>query len=592
MLQKLTTDILVVGGGTGGTAAAIQAARRGANVVLVSEFSWLGGMLTSAGVCAPDGNELMAWQTGIWGEFLRELQLRHPKGLDWGWVSFFNFDPRIGAKIFIDWVTALPNLTWIRDRVPLEVLKTGDRVFGVRFSDMEIRAQIVIDGTELGDLLPLAEISHRWGWELKNEFNEPSAPEHPNPLTQKYPIQLPTWVVLLQDFGDGEIAPEIPPPPNYEESHYADAWQGYKPEEFINYGRLPNNLLMVNWPKSGNDYGEGLERLVQSPTARQEFLQEAYWHSQGFAYFIQTHLDRRYGLANNIFSHNGQTPFAPTTGFALHPYYRESRRIKGLQTVTESDILPVENGTVGRLWPDAIAIGNYDNDHHYPLPFSPISKTLRWGGRITGTPFTIPYGCLIPEAIDGFLACEKNISVSHIANGSTRLQPLVLNIGQAAGMAAALCVEKGCQPRELSGKLLQNALLTDTIAPAGIVPLFNSLPTDGDWLDWQQYYRDRVSSYPKNGYSPVTKTVGANGVCPPNNTETFSGIFCRLGEQHYQLQTRDRLWTVVTLHPDIDRALQTVPHNTQISGRGCFNRAGNWIIIDSISGLRSDTAHA
>ena len=66
-MQELTTDVLVVGGGTGGTAAAIQAARRGANTVLVSEFPWLGGMLTSAGVSAPDGNELLPFQTGTLG---------------------------------------------------------------------------------------------------------------------------------------------------------------------------------------------------------------------------------------------------------------------------------------------------------------------------------------------------------------------------------------------------------------------------------------------------------------------------------------------------------------------------------------------
>ena len=56
MNELIEVDVLVVGGGTGGTAAAIQAARRGAKTMLVSEFSWLGGMLTSAGVSAPDGN--------------------------------------------------------------------------------------------------------------------------------------------------------------------------------------------------------------------------------------------------------------------------------------------------------------------------------------------------------------------------------------------------------------------------------------------------------------------------------------------------------------------------------------------------------
>jgi len=80
-MESITTDVLVVGGGTGGTAAAIQAARRGVATILVSEFSWLGGMLTSAGVTAPDGNELVALQTGIWGKFLQELRLRQPEGL-------------------------------------------------------------------------------------------------------------------------------------------------------------------------------------------------------------------------------------------------------------------------------------------------------------------------------------------------------------------------------------------------------------------------------------------------------------------------------------------------------------------------------
>ena len=69
-MEQLKTEVLVVGGGTGGTAAAIQAARLGAKVLLVSEWPWLGGMLSAAGVTATDGNELAAFQTGLWGPFL------------------------------------------------------------------------------------------------------------------------------------------------------------------------------------------------------------------------------------------------------------------------------------------------------------------------------------------------------------------------------------------------------------------------------------------------------------------------------------------------------------------------------------------
>lgn len=175
----------------------------------MSEFPWLGGMLTSAGVSAPDGNELMAFQTGLWGAFLQELRQRQPGGLDNSWVSFFSYDPRVGAEIFADWVQELANLHWISGQVPLEVLQQGNRVTGVRFADFTVTAKIILDGTELGDLLALAEIPHRWGWELQSEWEEPSAPADYNYLTENYPVQAPTWVVVMQDFGEA-IASEIP----------------------------------------------------------------------------------------------------------------------------------------------------------------------------------------------------------------------------------------------------------------------------------------------------------------------------------------------------------------------------------------------
>jgi FAD dependent oxidoreductase len=486
-MESFNTPVLVVGGGTGGTAAALQAARRGVQVTLVSEFGWLGGMLTSAGVAAPDGNELLAWQTGIWGEFLRELAIRQPGGLDNGWVSFFTYDPQVGAQIFADWVAALPNLRWITGQTPVTVQRDGDRVTGVTFQDYTITAQITLDGTELGDLLFLGDIPHRWGWEFQAEFGEPSAPIVPGDLTRTYPVQAPTWVVVLEDFeaNFGEPAPPIAAPPNYDPSRFEGAWADYGGEAFLNYGRLPGNRFMINWPTRGNDYGEGADRLIGSPADRAQFHQEARDHSQGFAHFIQAQLGDRYGLAVCTFPITAPDQPAESTAFALHPYYRESRRLIGLTTVREQDLLPADrraptqvarlpltteidgapdsnacNASV-ELIGDAIAIGNYANDHHYPsgdIALAP--KSIRWGGRWTGTPFTIPYRALVPLQIDGFLSCEKNISVTHIANGATRLQPLVLGIGQAAGMAAALCIEQGCQPRHLAVRALQMALLS------------------------------------------------------------------------------------------------------------------------------------
>ncbi|MEG4327513.1 FAD-dependent oxidoreductase [Microcoleus sp. herbarium5] len=596
MFPTLKADVLVVGGGTGGTAAAVQAARRGAKTILVSEFPWLGGMLTSAGVSAPDGNELAAFQTGLWGAFLRELQQRQPGGLDWGWVSFFTYDPRIGAEIFADWVKCLPNLQWISGQKANDVLYEGDRISGVQFADFTVSAKITLDATELGDLLALAEVGHRWGWEFQAEWGEPSAPAASNALTERYSVQAPTWVAIMQDFGKGAARPEIPAPPVENPDRFTGAWDGYTPEQFLNYGRLPGGLLMINWPIRGNDYGEGVDRLIASEASRQEFLQESRWHTQSFARFIQTQLGRRYGLAQNIFpisTIDNQQNSSLLSSFALHPYYRESRRLRGISTVTEQDILPIVGGRVAKL-PinsegicETIAIGNYANDHHYTsgdIPLQP--KSIRWGGRWTGTPFTIPYSALIPASVDGLLVCEKNISVSHIANGATRLQPTVMNIGQAAGMAAALCAESGCQPRELPVRVLQEALLQDSEASAAVIPLFNLTRDRSDWLDWQRYYLDRPQAYPASG--ECQESVEKPSSQTANTHSQFSGIFRRLGEQDWTItltspaSLADQTWQLVTLDSETDRFLQNCETEKPLTVWGRLNSAGAWLLAEAL----------
>jgi hypothetical protein len=562
-------------------------------------------MLTAAGVVAPDGNELTAFQTGLWGAFLQQLQHRHPQGLDHAWVSFFTYHPHIGAAIFAEWVHNLPNLRWLSGQRPLAVEYRGDRPTQVHFPEFTVQAEIIIDATELGDLLALGEIGHRWGWEWRSEWQEPSAPLAPDALTDQYAVQAPTWVVVLQDWGEGAIAPEIvAPDPDYSD-RFVGAWDGYGPEQFLNYGRLPGDRFMINWPHRGNDYGQQLDRLVQSDTARQEFLQEAHCHSQQFASFIQSQLGRRYGLADAFPQQEGGIGGG---AYALHPYYRESRRVRGVVTVCEQDILPIASGQVARLPVDeagqvtAIALGNYANDHHYPgyeFPLQP--KSIRWGGRWTGTPFTLPYGCLIPETTEGMLVCEKNISVSHIANGATRLQPIVLSIGQAAGMAAALCIERRCQPRDLTIYDLQIALLTEPTTPMAIVPLFNLPPDHPNWLVWQRYYLDHPEVYPIDGQCPLTapptvvtlqtkpalerKSLSDRADLPPSLEREFSGQFQRWGEQHYTLildtpaQWQHQTLTLVTLDADINEQLCHFVMGQPLRIWGRVNWAGRWIRV-------------
>ena len=73
--------------------------------------------------------------------------------------------------------------------------------------------------------------------------------------------------------------------------------------------------------------------------------------------------------------------------------------------------------------------------------------------------YTIPYRCLVPEKIDGLLLAGRNISGTHMAHSNYRVMPICMNMGQAAGIAAALCAEKDILPRELDAKLIQNELI-------------------------------------------------------------------------------------------------------------------------------------
>src|SRR5512143_1815974 len=96
----LDADVLVVGGGTGGTAAGIQSARLGARTIVADPLPWLGGMLSSAGVSATDGNHRLP--SGIWREFRQKVYDAYggPEAVNTGWVSNTQFEPHVADRIF------------------------------------------------------------------------------------------------------------------------------------------------------------------------------------------------------------------------------------------------------------------------------------------------------------------------------------------------------------------------------------------------------------------------------------------------------------------------------------------------------------
>ena len=131
---RRTVDVLVIGGTTSGTSAAIAAARQGAATLIVEPTPMLGGMFSAQGVPAADGNHHLP--SGLWNEFREALRAHYggAEALATGWVSNTLFEPHVADSIFRAMAAAEPRLEVLHGYVLDKVYKRGNCVTGARFS--------------------------------------------------------------------------------------------------------------------------------------------------------------------------------------------------------------------------------------------------------------------------------------------------------------------------------------------------------------------------------------------------------------------------------------------------------------------------
>jgi hypothetical protein len=202
---------------------------------------------------------------------------------------------------------------------------------------------------------------------------------------------------------------------------------------------------MLNWPIYGNDIY--LNVVEKTPKERAALLEIAKQQTLRFVYFIQKDLGfKNLALADDEFKTKDK--------LAYYPYYRESRRVKGLSRMVVQHIAtPFE--TDKPLYRTGIAVGDYPIDHHHKKnPSAPQHLDF-----FSVPSYNIPISVLIPENQDNIIIAEKSISVSNVVNGTTRLQPCVMQIGQAAGLLAAQSVKDNIAPKNVAVRKLQNILL-------------------------------------------------------------------------------------------------------------------------------------
>lgn len=458
--ERYEVDVLVVGGGASGISAGVQSARMGVQTMVVEETPWVGGMLTAAGVSCVDGNYRL--QSGIFGEFADSLTNRYGgwEALQTGWVSNINFEPHVGQEILTNIANGCSeNLTVIRETAMTSVEKVeGKWVVKFKSKDgkkMVVNAAVLIDGTELGDVAKACGVEYRIGMEAASETGESIAPEQANDIIQDL-----TCVAILKDYGsDADMTIEKPegydPTPFYNsaanpKNTVMETGQAlWSQEMMITYGRTPNGKYMINWPIYGNDYYANTIEMTHAE--REEAYAKAKNFTLSFIYFIQTEYGMKHlGLADDEFPTEDKLAFIP--------YHRESRRIVGKAFFT-LDAAATPYAYKHPYYRTGIAVGDYAVDHHHfrhpqwqelpDLEFYPIPS------------YNVPMGVLIPqqEDVQNLIVAEKSVSVSNLINGATRLQPVVMQLGQAAGALAALSQKQGKPVDKVSVRQVQAALL-------------------------------------------------------------------------------------------------------------------------------------
>lgn len=465
--------MVVVGGSASGVCAALQSARMGTKTLLVEPTPWLGGMLTSAGVSAVDGCYRL--RSGIWGELLDSLVAHYGnlENLRTGWVSNVMFEPSVGNAIFSRMCRAESNLTVLNGSSLKSIAKNGKKGWKLKIlnnnsKSLSVDASIVIDATELGDVAKACGVKYDVGMDSRTATGESVAPDKANGIVQDL-----TYVAILKDYGHDVTMHR---PAGYDASRFyctcanplctsqKDSSRMHSKEMMMSYGRLPNGKFMINWPISGNDYYVNV--VDMTPAQREIALNAAKSNTLCYIYFLQRELGFTHlGLADDEFPTADRLP--------LIPYYRESRRIHGLVRFTEGDI----SKPFSQKYPfyrTSIAVGDYPVDQHHnayngteslpDLHFRPVPS------------YGVPMGVMIPQDVDNLIVAEKSISVTNIVNGTTRLQPVVMQIGQAAGALASIALQSAKPVASVPVRDVQNALLD---AGCYLLPYLD-VPNDSD----------------------------------------------------------------------------------------------------------------
>ncbi|MEM8945898.1 MAG: FAD-dependent oxidoreductase [Planctomycetota bacterium] len=406
--EEIDADLVIVGGGMAGSCAAIAAARQGLQVVLVQDRPVLGGNASSevrlwmVGATSHMGNNnRWAREGGVLNEILMENIFRNPEG-----------NPILFDTVVLEKVTSEPTITLLLNTAVHEVhRRESNRITSLMaFCSQNstrylLRAPLFCDSSGDGIVGFLAGAAFRIGVESHSEFGELLAPTEES-------VDLLGHSIYFYTRDVGHPVQYVPP--------------AYALDDITKIPRFRR----FNTKEQGTDlwwieYGGSRDTVHDTETIKWELWKVIY------------------GVWNHV-KNSGEFPDAESLTLdwvGLIPGKRESRRFEGDYMLVQQDL--VEQ----RVHDDAVSVGGWAIDHH-PVDnvYSESEPCTQWHSKGV---YQIPYRTMYSRNVPNLFLAGRIISASHVAFGSSRVMATCAHNGQAVGMAAALCHERGLQPRDI-----------------------------------------------------------------------------------------------------------------------------------------------
>ena len=512
-------DIVVYGGTSGGVTAAVQAARSGRSVVLISPTTHLGGM-TSSGLGWTDlgDPEILG---GLSREFFEAVYDHYQDDSAWNWQTknlgmsgqggpAFNaalgiasvFEPKVAKSVF-DQMIADAGVTVVQGLLDLEngVVKNGAEITALRLEDGRVfPGSMFIDASYEGDLLPGAGVGFTVGREANSTYGETyNGIQTARATKNQLPSGIDPYVIpgdpasgLIEGVSDEPAGTDgsgddrlqafcfrmvltdvaanrvtVTQPEGYDEADYELLFRTIAAGQtsgFFKFSLMPNRKTDSNNSGGmstdfiGKNYGPGWNWATLNHSEREALAQAHENWQRGLLWTLQNH-PRVPASIRNSYAPWGlpNDEFTDNDHWPWQIYVREARRMVSDFVMDEDYCRGVKVAT------DAVALGAYAMDSHN-VRRQVVGGKVRNEGDIQvalSAPYPISYRAIIPKRAECTnLLVPWSLSASHIAFGSIRMEPVFMALGQSAALAADLALDRSVPVQDVTYTQLRPALLS------------------------------------------------------------------------------------------------------------------------------------